>query len=177
MFKTIDLPIVTNLNEEFELICRENDILDPRQVCINDVKENSDDIFNGAGSLIKVWTGKRGGKPIDNPYGEEDFKYITNQFKDTTFEYLWKEASKRYNIGRARIFISNPGTCLTWHKDDTDRIHYPFKTLPGCIMAIEDQAKHLELNRWYYTKTKGRQHTAANASYETRMHLVFSVIG
>ena len=70
---------------------------------------------------------------------------------------------------------SQPKTCLTWHTDNTTRIHYPMKTQDGCFMIIEDEVKHLEKNKWYHTDTR-YEHTAMNASRETRMHLVACVL-
>ena len=42
-------------------------------------------------------------------------------------------------------------------------------------MIIEDEVKHLQKNKWYHTDTR-YEHTAMNASKETRMHLVACVL-
>ena len=70
---------------------------------------------------------------------------------------------------------TKPKTCLTWHNDDTQRIHYPMKTQEGCYMVIEDEIRFLEHNTWYHTDTL-KMHTAFNGSREERMHLVVNLL-
>jgi hypothetical protein len=43
-------------------------------------------------------------------------------------------------------------------------------------MVIEDEVKHLEENKWYWTNTVVK-HTAFNASSEYRIHLVAAILG
>ena len=92
------------------------------------------------------------------------------------FENVYHELEKVYDIGRVRIMKSKSKTCLTWHKDDTPRVHYPIKTQRGCFMVIEDEIMHLEQNKWYWTDTIVK-HTAFNSSLEDRIHLVVTILG
>jgi hypothetical protein len=159
---------------------------DNTQICLNTVKENSDDYSLGTGSLIYDWD--RSSEEIDefgnkktilvkfeNPHVESDFKFLCNQFKGTLFEHVYHELEKVYNIGRVRIMKSKSKTCLTWHKDDTPRIHYPIKTQRGCFMVIDDEIMHLEQNKWYWTDTIVK-HTAFNSSLKDRIHLVVTIL-
>lgn len=178
-----DLPVYEHLEEELYDILKFNNIKEKNtlQICINHTEKNSNDILYGTGSTKKDWNNSKfvNGKYIvkdrDIPLKEEDFKFICNQFKNTTFEEIYDILKQKYNIGRFRIMISKPKTCLTWHKDITDRIHFPIKTQEGCFMIIENEIKYLEENKWYYTKTKVK-HTAFNGSFENRIHLVACVI-
>jgi hypothetical protein len=70
---------------------------------------------------------------------------------------------------------SLPKTCLSWHVDDTKRIHYPIKTQEGCFMIIEEEIKHLPQHTWWLTNTLVK-HTAMNASLEDRVHLVVTLL-
>ena len=152
------------------------------QICLNSIKGKEGDIHYGRGSLIYDWDNSyyddRGNliPPLrEQTLKETDFTELCNQFKDTLFEEVYNALTADYNIGRVRIMNSRPKTCLTWHKDDTDRIHYPMKTQEGCLMIIQDEVKHLEKYSWYYTKTLVG-HTAINSSKENRLHLVATVI-
>jgi len=184
-----NLPIYDLYTELNKLL--DNNIIDwpssHAQICLNTVTENSDDYSIGIGSLIYDWT--RSSEEIDefgnkktvlvkfeNPYVESDFKFLCNQFKGTLFEHVYYELEKVYNIGRVRIMKSKSKTCLTWHKDDTSRVHYPIKTQRGCFMVIEDEIMHLEQNMWYWTDTTVK-HTAFNSSLEDRIHLVATILG
>ena len=70
---------------------------------------------------------------------------------------------------------SGSKSCLSWHIDSEIRIHYPIKTQEGCLMIIEEEAKHLTQNQWWWTNTV-IPHTAMNASKEDRVHLVVSIL-
>jgi len=87
------------------------------------------------------------------------------------YDYL----NEKYVLGRVRVMISKPKTCLSWHQDWHNRIHYPMQTQLGCLMVIEDEVKYLEKNKWYFTNTLV-SHTAFNASFNDRIHLVATVI-
>ena len=71
---------------------------------------------------------------------------------------------------------SKPKTCLSWHKDDHLRLHFPIQTQEGCFMIIEDKSYFLNKNQWYLTNTL-KSHTAINASKKDRIHLVATIIG
>lgn len=178
-----DLPIYDYLEEELNDIIKFNNISikNNLQICINNPSKNSNEIFYGAGSLNKDWenskfiNGKNIVKNRDKILKEEDFKYICNQFKNTSFEEIYEILKQKYNIGRFRIMISKPNTCLSWHIDSTNRIHFPIKTQEGCFMIIENEIKFLEKCKWYITNTT-KKHTAFNGSFEYRIHLVACVI-
>ena len=138
------------------------------------------------GSLLKDWSNKKtikenGVIKIEVPnkkirLHEKDFTVLCDIFKGTIFEEIYNVLNERYILGRIRIFKSEPKTCLTWHVDEgMPRLHYPIKTQEGCFMVIEDEVKHLELDKWWMTDTT-KHHTAFNSSRETRLHLV-AVIG
>ena len=91
------------------------------------------------------------------------------------FEDLYNVLRKNYNVGRVRLMKSPPKTCLSWHVDDTKRIHYPIVTQEGCFMLIEDEVKHLTQHTWWLTNTLVK-HTALNASLEDRIHLVATLL-
>lgn len=184
-FTNIDLPIYDLQTDFLKLVkngvIEYNDETD--QVCINSVKGKEDDYKLGRGSLYLDWdksyydnNKKKTIIPIrDEIYEEKDFTEICNQFKGTKFESAYKDLEKRYVLGRVRIMISKPKTCLTWHKDQNPRVHFPMKTQEGCLMIIEDEVKHLQKDQWYYTNTL-KLHTAMNASTEDRIHLVATII-
>jgi hypothetical protein len=189
-FRQLDNLPVYDLYTELNKLLDNNIINWPSshaQICLNTVTENSDDYSMGTGSLIYDWNqsydeiDEFGNKKtvlvkFENPYVESDFKFLCNQFKGTLFENVYYALEKVYNIGRVRIMKSKSKTCLTWHKDDTPRVHYPIKTQRGCFMVIEDEILHLEQNKWCWTDTLVK-HTAFNSSLEDRIHLVVTILG
>ena len=183
-FKIVeDLPTI-DLQTDLQNLLNNKKIFWPKyttQICLNHIHENSDDIHFGIGSLFKDWDNKNiSNNKITVPnkkhiLKETDFKYLCNQFKNTQFEEIYNILQSKYKIGRVRLMLSNPQTCMSWHKDDTYRIHYPIKTQTGCFMVINNQVKHLEQNKWWLTNTT-EYHTAVNSSLEQRVHLVACVL-
>lgn len=174
-----DLTVYNNLLEELSYI----DVKwKKNQICINSVLGQENNTSLGSGSLYYDWSNsytyrdrfdnKKLHVPLhENPLSENDFNVVCNQFKETIFEDLYNELNKRYVLGRLRLMRSDPKTCLSWHTDQSPRLHFPIKTQEGCFMVIDDQVKHLEQNKWYYTETTV-PHTAFNASKEDRIHFV-----
>lgn len=157
------------------------------QISLNTVPGYENDFHKGTGSLLYKWTkssivqDENGLEKIElekneTPLSESDFTVLCSQFVGTVFEEIYNDLNKHYVLGRVRLMKSNPKTCLTWHVDPSPRIHYPIKTQEGCFMVIEDEVKHLEENKWYWTNTVVK-HTAFNASSEYRIHLVAAILG
>jgi len=176
-----DLPIHELYEEYTSLVANKRIPVVNDQLCINSTVDKTDDIFFGRGSLVYDWdnkviTDQKIEVPLrEVPLKETDFTTICDQFKDTLFEDAYNHLRKKYTVGRVRIMRSRPKTCLTWHTDDTCRVHYPMKTQEGCMMVIEDEIKHLPQNTWWETNTLPR-HTAINASTEDRYHLVAVIL-
>lgn len=156
------------------------------QICLTSVPGQEDNCYLGCGSLYYDWSTQRteiddnGTEKIvvdtfENPLHDIDFTELCTMFKGTLFENIYNELSEQYNIGRVRLIKSSPKTTMTWHVDDTLRIHYPIKTQDGCFMIIDNEVKHLPVNSWWMTNTT-KCHTAVNASKEDRIHLIVNVL-
>jgi hypothetical protein len=148
------------------------------QICITGVEDDPDNQSIGCGSLYYDWDNsyyddqnnfvlpKR--KKI---YKETDFKILNSAFRGTLFENVHNMLTEKHTVGRIRLMKSKLKTCLSWHTDDSTRIHYPIVTQPGCMMVIEDEVMHMPTNTWWHTDTT-KEHTAFNGSKEDRIHLV-----
>jgi len=189
-FKTLENLPILDLYDEFVRLFNNNTInwyksnktYVKDQICINSTVDKKEDIHYGRGSLVLDWDNyyhDDNGSIIipkrKNILKESDFTVLCEQFKGTLFEDVYNSLTTQYDIGRIRIMNSKPKTCLTWHEDNTNRIHYPIKTQEGCFMLIEDEVLHLKQHQWYYTNTLPK-HTAFNASKEDRLHLVVVVL-
>ena len=184
-YKKLDYPTFPLLSC-FNRLLDEGKILrnkDHDQYCVNTIPGEEDSPNFGRGSLTKDWDKAFYDEKLqkmvvprrEKVFEEQHFCQLVSAFKNTSFEDMYSYLSKRHILGRVRIMISKPKTCLTWHVDFHKRIHYPMKTQEGCLMIIEDQVKHLETDKWYYTDTLNK-HTAINASQEDRLHLVATII-
>jgi len=182
-FKVLDLdylPLAAELDRLFS-----DDLLkwnSHYQICINSPKDHVDNYLYGVASLDYDWEAsyvdEKGVLHVpkrDPELKETDFTDICTVFKGTLFETAFNVIKKNYNVGRIRIMMSKPKTCLSWHTDATLRLHYPLKTSEGCFMVIEDEIKHLNKEQWVLANTL-KYHTAFNGSGENRIHLVASIL-
>jgi hypothetical protein len=187
-FKQItNLPILDLHSELTKMLA--NGIVDFssfNQISLNTIPSQPDNFKIGTGSLLYDWNNS---KEITNLDGtttvvptnhevslrEEDFSVLCTQFKNTVFEEIYSELSKKYKLGRVRIMKMGLRYCMSWHTDTSRRLHFPIKTQDGCFMIIENEIKHIPQNEWWMTDTT-KNHTALNASNEERLHLVAAIL-
>lgn len=151
------------------------------QICLTSPKGYEDDCYLGSGSLYYDWrnvvSSNLDNIPIrKNKFEEFSFTELCNIFYNSVFEDLYNAINEKFYCGRIRFIRMMPKTCMTWHYDDTFRLHYPLKTQEGCLMIINDEVMHIPKEEWWLTNTKIK-HTALNSSKQDRIHLVASVLG
>lgn len=187
-FNKIDLPNYDTLLEDLNNLIK-LDVLTwgpNNQICLNSLPGHEDNFHKGVGSLTLDWnnhniTSVNGISNIEvMPKATQLFEYeftaLCNQFKGTIFETLYNMLDQRYILGRVRLMKLNPKSCLSWHTDESNRLHYPILTQEGCLLVIEDEAMHLPLKQWYMADTT-KKHTAFNGSRQSRIHLVAVILG
>lgn len=179
------LPIIDVHDEFFAILQRHNipwKYKESYQICLNSIPDHTHDPFFGNGSLTYDWDRSyitESGEVVvplrEEPLKEPDFTELCDIFKGTSFETIYAELKKKYKVGRVRVMSLVPKTCLSWHIDDTNRVHYPIKTYPECFMVINDEVKHLKENEWYETHTT-HPHTVFNGSKNVRLHIVAAIL-
>lgn len=129
---------------------------------------NSKDIHPGwtnphnDGSKHDAWKASTGRADLMT---ETDFTY--NIFDTPIINHY----IEKYNMHRTRLMVSQPRTCLSWHRDRQPRIHIPIQTDIGCRMVIEGEEMHMEKGKIYIADTT-KYHSAMNASDRKRIHIV-----
>ena len=108
----------------------------------------------------------------DKKINESAYTEFVKDFEKTYFKKVYDELSKRFKIGRFRILLKAPRSTLSWHRDPEPRLHIPIITNPGCIMVIENVAKHLPADGSVYITNNLKYHNAFNGGEENRVHLV-----
>jgi len=103
---------------------------------------------------------------------EEDFSEVCDYLKGTYTEEVVNLLSSEYGIVRGRYMMMNWKSCLTYHHDDTPRIHLPLITNDGCFMIIDGKTEKLHESVTYHVDTT-KDHTALNAGKHLRFHMVF----
>ena len=112
----------------------------------------------------------------DKPIDESKYSEITKEFKNTYFEEVYKILSKKFKLGRVRILLKEPRSTLSWHRDPEPRLHIPIITNPGCLMVIDNVAKHMPADGSVWITNNTKYHNAFNGGEENRIHLVACVL-
>jgi len=107
---------------------------------------------------------------------EAAYTEFVEDLKDTYFKEVYDELSKRFKLGRVRILLKEPRSTLSWHRDPEPRLHIPIITNPGCLMVIEETAKHLPADGSAWITNNVKYHNAFNGGEEGRVHLVACVL-
>jgi len=106
------------------------------------------------------------------PINERAYTEFVKDLEDTYFKEVYDSLSKRFKLGRVRILLKEPRSTLSWHRDPEPRLHIPIITNPGCMMVIENVAKHLPADGSVYITNNVKYHNAFNGGEENRVHLV-----
>jgi len=115
-------------------------------------------------------TGKE--SPRDKNLDETLYTEFVKDFENTYFKKVYEKLSSKFKLGRVRILLKEPRSTLSWHRDPEPRLHIPIITNPGCIMVIENVAKHLPADGSVYITNNVKYHNAFNGGEENRVHLV-----
>ena len=112
----------------------------------------------------------------DKPIDESRYTELTKDFKNTYFEEVYKILKQKFKIGRVRVLLKEPRSTLSWHRDPEPRLHIPIITNPGCIMVIDNVAKHMPADGSVWVTNNTKYHNAFNGGEENRVHLVACVL-
>jgi len=118
------------------------------------------------------------GKEIarDKKLDESLYTEFVKDFEHTYFKEVYEKLSSIFKLGRVRILLKEPRSTLSWHRDPEPRLHVPIITNPGCMMVIENVAKHLPADGSVYITNNIKYHNAFNGGEENRVHLVACLI-
>ncbi len=112
----------------------------------------------------------------DKMIDESKYTEFVEEFKNTYFNDVYEELSKHYKIGRVRLLLKEPRSTLSWHRDPEPRLHIPIVTNPGCLMVIDNIAKHMQADGSVWITNNTKYHNAFNGGEENRIHLVACVL-
>ena len=143
-------------------------------ISLNQIPEDPDSI---KGENVKgiYWTKPdSSGKEAERAKRIDETKYteFVKDLEDTYFKEVYDILSKKFKLGRVRILLKEPRSTLSWHRDPEPRLHIPIITNPGCIMVIEEVAKHLPADGSVWLTNNTKYHNFFNGGEEDRIHLV-----
>jgi len=143
-------------------------------ICLNQIP-GVPDSTKGTSARGIYWTKPdRSGKETvrDKAIDETLYTKFVKDFEHTYFKDVYDKLSSKFKLGRVRILLKEPRSTLSWHRDPEPRLHVPIVTNPGCMMVIENVAKHLPADGSVYITNNVKYHNAFNGGEENRVHLV-----
>ena len=143
-------------------------------ICLNQIPDDSNSI-KGNNARGVYWTKPdHTGEEVsrDKLIDEKAYTEFVKDFQNTYFKEVYNKLSEKFKLGRVRILLKQPRSTLSWHRDPEPRLHIPIITNPGCIMVIENIAKHLPADGSVYITNNLKYHNFFNGGEENRVHLV-----
>ena len=147
-------------------------------ICLTRVPGDPDSIKDNKARGLYWTKPDKSGKEVSRDFAinENAYTELVPEFKDTYFEKVIKVISSKYKLGRVRILLKEPRSTLSWHRDPEPRLHIPIITNPGCIMVIDNVAKHMPADGSVWITNNTKYHNAFNGGEENRVHLVACVL-
>tara|TARA_Y100000768_G_scaffold382454_1_gene362809 strand:- start:6411 stop:7052 length:642 start_codon:yes stop_codon:yes gene_type:complete len=120
----------------------------------------------------------KSGKEVsrDVNINEAEYTEFIPDYENTYFKEVFDVISSKYKLGRVRILLKEPRSTLSWHRDPEPRLHIPIITNPGCLMVIDNVAKHMPADGSVWITNNTKYHNAFNGGEENRIHLVACVL-
>ena len=143
-------------------------------ICLNQIP-NQPESTRGNFARGVYWTkpDSSGNEVVrDKNLDEKLYTEFVKEFEHTYFKEVYEKLKSKFSLGRVRILLKEPRSTLSWHRDPEPRLHVPIITNPGCIMVIENVAKHLPADGSVYITNNVKYHNAFNGGEENRVHLV-----
>ena len=140
---------------------------------------NDESSVEGNNVRGKYWTiADETGTEVSRDIEIDESKYteLVPEFEDTYFKEVYETLKSKFKIGRVRLLLKEPRSTLSWHKDPEPRLHIPIVTNKGCMMVIENVAKHMPADGSVWITNNTKYHNAFNGGEENRIHLVACVL-
>jgi len=143
-------------------------------ICLNQIP-NKPESIEGNNARGVYWTkpdssGKEAVR--DTNLDETLYTEFLKDYEHTYFKTVYDKLKEKFKLGRVRILLKEPRSTLSWHRDPEPRLHIPIITNPGCLMVIENVAKHLPADGSVYITNNVKYHNAFNGGEENRVHFV-----
>ena len=125
-----------------------NKIKDFAAICLNQIPGKPESTQGNYARGV-YWTkpDHTGKESVRDKFLDESlYTEFVKEFEHTYFKEVYEKLSKKFKLGRLRILLKEPRTTLSWHRDPEPRLHIPIITNPGCMIVIENVAKHLPAN-------------------------------
>ena len=139
---------------------------------LNKIKHEIQDLPNWEDQICL-----QGTKTIKDPYAgigsARDLPEKETEFKYPLFDFPYLNSIiEEHNLHRVRLMNLKSKTCYSYHKDQGKRFHIPIITNENCFFVVDEEIKRFPADGNYYILDTDKKHTAINASWYDRIHLI-----
>ena len=147
-------------------------------ICLSRIPRDPDSVKGHKARGIYWTKPNKSGKEVSRDVNIDESKYseFIPDYENTYFKEVFDQISSKFKIGRVRILLKEPRSTLSWHRDPEPRLHIPIITNPGCLMVIDNVAKHMPADGSVWITNNTKYHNAFNGGEENRVHLVACVL-
>ena len=147
-------------------------------ICLTRIPGDPDSVIGNKARGLYWTKPDKSGKEVSRDVGVDESSYseFIPDYDNTYFKEVFDTLSHKYKLGRLRILLKEPRSTLSWHRDPEPRLHIPIITNPGCLMVINNVAKHLPADGSVWVTNNTKYHNAFNGGEENRVHLVACVL-
>ena len=128
----------------------------------------------------KYWTiPDSDGKEVERDVYVEEHLYteFIPKYENTYFKEVYETLTSRFKLGRVRLLLKQPRSCLSWHRDPEPRLHVPIVTNLGCRMVIGDECRHMPADGSVWITNNTVYHNFFNGGEKERVHIVAGILG
>ena len=128
----------------------------------------------------KYWTiPDSDGKEVERDVYVEEHLYteFIPKYENTYFKEVYETLTSRFKLGRVRLLLKQPRSCLSWHRDPEPRLHVPIVTNLGCRMVIGDESRHMPADGSVWITNNTVYHNFFNGGEKERVHIVAGILG
>jgi len=183
-YKVPDLNFdITKLRKDLESVLKKKKFDTPGvinfgAIALNQIP-NDEDSIKGNNIRGVYWTKPdETGQEVVRDISIDESKYtqLVPDFENTYFAEVYVTLKNKFKLGRVRILLKEPRTTLSWHRDPEPRLHIPIITNLGCMMVIENVAKHLPADGSVTITNNTKYHNFFNGGEQDRIHLVACIL-
>ena len=174
---------IDKLRKDLDLILKEKKFNTPGvthfgAISLTQIPGDPDSIKGNKARGVYWTKPDKSGKEVsrDEMIDEASYSEFIKDYENTYFKEVYDVLSKKYKLGRIRILLKEPRSTLSWHRDPEPRLHIPIITNPGCLMVIDNVAKHMPADGSVWVTNNTKYHNAFNGGEENRIHLVACVL-
>ena len=128
----------------------------------------------------KYWTiPDSDGKEVERDVYVEEHLYteFIPKYENTYFKEVYETLTSRFKLGRVRLLLKQPRSCLSWHRDPEPRLHVPIVTNLGCRMVIGEECRHMPADGSVWITNNTVYHNFFNGGEKERVHIVAGILG